>query len=312
MGAGKLRTVVETPASGAVASAPLTLLTTAAANTAGALNSNSFKTNYGTVAGNFGLTDTNPASDPNAASALKTALTELTTVVGGDTTALDAIVGNIAEGTLKSNGSHLAAEAAINCEPLAASDLKYTYTSMFPMMIMDPVTFMPIMSMQTITHEAPAYGFGSAGDACLVAADGLSSSRASFNGSLGNLLGGAAVSGNYTVYRYANATCQGEYTYGSTSATVQHMGTQALALSASADPSKSQAGTVDKLVVTLQPSQTLGITHATTENHLFCRTQAAPSGTVNFQGFLTKAGSPLVNGYLSRIDGSHQLTGWTD
>jgi len=311
MGAARLRTVVDTPAAGAVASAPLTLLTTAATSTAGTLSANTFKANYNTVAANFGLADTDPASKPDVDGALKTMLTGLATFVGGDTRDLERIVNNIAGGTLKvgsNNGisdSSLEAETAINCSPLAQSDLQFTMVNNWiwdPIHIINPLPPM----MQTI----PAYGVGTAEDSCLVSDDGLSSMRVLFSGNLGNLLNGQAVNGSYGVSKYDNPSCQGQATTsGSTQASLRYEGIQTIALSASHDPSRSQVGSASKLVLTLQPSSDLGITEVQTEHHLFCRTQASTPMTTDFKGFLTRADSPKLNGFRSRLDGKHKLSG---
>lgn len=315
MGSASLRTVVDTPAGGAVANAPLTLLTTAATTAAGTLSASTFKANYNTVAANFGLADTDPASKPDADGALKTMLTGLTTFVGGDTRDLGRIVKNIAAGTLKigtgsssSNNSSegsLEAEAAIECSPLAQTDLQYQGLGIGGWTI-DPITFLPV-PMPPMPYTISAGGVVS--ESCVVSDDGLGSMRMQLFAQLGSLLNGQDVSGTYSVYQFDNATCAGQGTGGSTQATLRYEGTQAIPLSASADPSRSQVGTATRLVLTLQPSTTLGITQAVTENHLFCRTQAATPGTTNFKGYLTSPDSPKVNGFRSRLDGKHKLTG---
>jgi len=311
MGAASLRTVVETPAGGAVANAPLTLLTTAATTTAGTLSASTFKANYNTVAANFGLADTDPASKPDVDGALKTMLTGLTTFVGGDTRDLGRIVKNIAAGTLKVGSgnsisdSSLEAESAINCSPLAQSDLQFTVVSTW---IIDPINI--INPLPPMVQTIPAHGIGTAEDSCLVSDDGQTSMRVMFSGNLGNLLNGQEVSGAYGVARFDNPSCQGQAaSYGGTQASLRYDGIQTIPLSASNDPSRSQVGSASKLVLTLQPSSDLGITEVQTERHLFCRTQASAPMTTNFKGFLTSPDSPKLNGFRSRLDGKHTLSG---
>ncbi|NUO71104.1 MAG: hypothetical protein HOQ10_00105, partial [Frateuria sp.] len=314
MGAASLRTVVDTPAVGAVANAPLTLLTTAATTTAGTLSASTFKANYNTVAANFGLADTDPASKPDVDGALKTMLTGLTTFVGGDTRDLGRSVKIIAAGSLlvgsgnNISDTSLEAESAINCSPLAQSDLQFTMVGLSIGGVADPLNNVinPLPMMQTY----PALGLGTANDSCLVSDDGLTSMRVMFSGNLGSLLNGHEVSGAYGVARFDNPSCQGQAaSYGGTQASLRYDGIQTIPLSASNDPSRSQVGSASKLVLTLQPSSDLGITEVQTEHHLFCRTQASAPMTTNFKGFLTSPDSPKLNGFRSRLDGKHTLSG---
>jgi hypothetical protein len=303
MGAAKLSTVVAAPGAGLVANAPLTLLTTAATRSAGTADASTFKAAYGTVAGNFGVADTDPASDPKTAGALNTVLASLTTYLGADTTLADSIVGQAADGTLKTGSAQdLEAQAALSCSALTAQDLSYTYTYMG--MFWDPIMMIPMPMPQTVTVAAPALGTST----CKASEDGLSSSRFVYNIGLGSLLNGAVLTGTYYSYQYSDATCGTYSSYAYAPMTLQYTGTQTVPLSASSDPTKSQAGIASKLTVTVQTGGTLGLTAARTENHLFCRTQASAPSTYNFKGYLTSATSPMLNGSLSRLDGSTAIS----
>jgi hypothetical protein len=312
MGAAKLSTVVAAPGAGLVANAPLTLLTTAATRSAGTADASTFKAAYGTVAGNFGVADTDPASDPKTAGALNTVLASLTTYLGADTTLVDSIVGQAADGTLKTGSAQdLEAQAALSCSALTAQDLSYTYTYMG--MYWDPVLMMMMMMPQTVTASASALGTST----CKASEDGQSSSRFVYyiNNGLGSLLNGGVLTGTYYYSQYSDATCGTYASYASTPMTLQYAGNQTIPLSASSDPTKSQAGTASKLTVTLLTGGNLGLTSPRTENHLFCRTQASAPSTYNFKGYLTSPTSPMLNGSLSRLDStpiSMPATAWWD
>jgi hypothetical protein len=305
MGANKLKTVAAAPADGVVSTVPLTLLTTAAVENPATLNSTNFKTAYATVAGNFGLTDTNPGSDPNAAGGLKTALTNLATYVGADTTLLTNIVSLVSGGTLTANSGSVTGTAEINCEALTEADttVPYTYT---PFLGYGPNNVPMFGPPVTSTHTLYGIGNSSAPGQCSPSDDGQSSSRTAFYGSLASMFGTSGSNGTYYRYLYAGSSCEGISTYTTGSANLKVTGTQAMPLSASMDPSKSQAGTVSKLVLTFQPD---GSDTPVVQNHLFCRTQA--STTTPFLGYMTKA-SFIADGTFTRIDGSAQVTGWTD
>lgn len=304
MGTAKLSTVVAAPGAGLVANAPLTLLTTAATRSAGTADASTFMAAYGTVAGNFGVADTDPASDPKTAGALNTVLASLTTYLGADTSLLDSIVGQAAEGTLKTGSAEdLEAQAALTCSALTAQDLSYTSMSMGGMW--DPITMMWMpMPMAPVTVSAPALGTST----CKASEDGLSSSRFAYSIGLGSLLDGGVLTGTYYYSQYSDATCGTYASYASAPMTLQYTGNQTIPLSASADPTKSQAGTASKLTVTVQTGGTLGLISPRTENHLFCRTQASAPSTYNFKGYLTSPTSPMLNGSLSRLDGSTAIS----
>jgi hypothetical protein len=309
MGAAKLRSVVATPASGIVADVPLTLLTTAAAGNAGALSAASFGTAYTTVAASFGLSGTTASTSP-AEGALQSALATLATYLGGDTALLDGVVAGISSGSITASTGDVSAPAELACSPLAATDLSYTGMNMVPM----PMGPGGGMVMVPMPYTYPAYGFGGA---CTNSSDGVSSIDSSYSviGGMANLLGGTEFTGTYYEAQYTGHcgdSGRALVSSGNTPMTMQYGGTQAIVRSASADPLKAQEGTASKLRVTLQTGGTLGVTQATTRNHLFCRTQAANSSALNFQGYMTSVNSPEKDGSLSRIEGVTPFTGWSD
>jgi hypothetical protein len=309
MASAKLRSVIATPASGAVANVPLTLLTTAAVRGAGTLSAGSFDSAYGTIAGQFGISETTPSTSP-ASGALQTALASLATYLGGDTTLLERVVTGISGGSITAGSGNVSAPAEFSCSPLASTDLSYTGMSMGYMP--SPIPGGPMMPMP-VPYTVQSYGLGGA---CSNSADGVSSIESYYSTSgMGNLLAGTELTGTYSETRYTGRCGELDRTYvsgGSAGMTMQYTGSQAIARSASADPLKAQEGTASKLRVTLQPGGSLGLVQPTTHNHLFCRTQAAPSQTISFLGFMTTANSPEKDGSLSRIDGVTPYTGWTD
>jgi hypothetical protein len=304
MGTAQLRSVVTAAASGTV-NVPLTLLTTAAVGSAsaGTLHAASFATAYGNVATAFGLTGSTTATSP-ATGALQTALAALSTYLGGDTTLLGGVVAGIAGGAITSATGSVTAPAEIDCSPLAASDLAYSY--MGPPIMMPGPGGIPMM-MPGPTYTDQSYGFRSA---CTNSADGLSSVDTRYTFGAANLLNGAELSGTYKVHSFSGS-CGTERSYVDTLSlpmTVQYEGTQAIARSASTDPLKAQQGTATRLRVTLLPSGSAPTTH----HHLFCRTQAAAPQTVNFQGLITAVNSPLKDGSLSRLDAASVYTNYED
>ncbi|MEJ7929398.1 beta-propeller fold lactonase family protein [Ramlibacter sp. AN1015] len=97
MGTNALRTVVTAQPEGTV-QAHLTLLTTAAVQSSGALSATAFAASYAPIAANFAA-PSDPATSPGAGP-LATVLGNLAVYVGTDTTDLADIVSDIAAGTL--------------------------------------------------------------------------------------------------------------------------------------------------------------------------------------------------------------------
>ena len=158
-----------------------------------------------------------------------------------------------------------------------------------------------------------AQGFGTG---CTNSADGVSSVDSSywFNTTIANLLDGTQFAGTYYEYQYTGHCGDGARTSVSSASapiTVQYLGTEAIALSASADPLKAQVGTASKLQIILQPGGGL-VDQVTTRNHLFCRTAPADANNYNFQGYMTATSSPQKDGSLSRIEGVTPYVGWSD
>lgn len=284
MGGAKLKTVVG--ASGAVANAPLTLLTTAAVNAAPSLTGDNFKSSYATVAANVGIADTNPGSNPSQGE-LKTALVNLSTYVGGDTTGVDGVVQTLASGGLKTQGGQLATGDGVACSALEGT------------------------ALQSETLYS-----------CEDKADGSAFLRGlSFGFSGSPVLADAQGEGQLAGLTFANDRCAAIWAnpFGHSPAStttypmaVTYEGVETLARQASADASKSQSGTASKLAFTIYPgtTQNMGTPGASqavaltptplrTEKHLFCRT-----GTTNGapSGYLTSTSSPLKDGYFTRID----------
>lgn len=272
MAAAKLRSVIATPASGVVADAPLTLLTTAAAGSSGALSAGSFGTAYATIAGNFGLGETTPSTSP-ATGALQTVLASLATYLGADTSLVDGVVAGIAGSSIAAGSGGLSAPAEFACSPLETTDLQYMGTIMTYMP--PPIPGLPPVYMPT-PYTFQSYGFGGS---CTNSADGVSSIDTAYTGAaLGNLLTGTEITGTYQEIRYTGR-CGESRTYqssGYTSMTMQSMGTQAIARSASADPLKAQEGTASRLRITLAAGGTLGLAQPTTHNHLFSAVPRPP------------------------------------
>lgn len=291
LGSASLRTVVTAPASGAVAGSPLTLLTTAAADSASAVDAGSFNSAYATVAANFGLGGTTPSTSPSSG-ALQTALAGLASYLNGDAALIQALTASIADGgtTSASIDPNVAADMA--CAALSPTD--------------------------ATVNMAGGGSYQLAGFVgCVDAADHQSHTQVSYfvDSGLGTLLGnmGQAYSGTYAEDRYAGscgdvdpfATFLGN---ASTTMTARYDGTAALPRSASADTSVSQQGTASKLTFVLDPSAGLGLAQASTRQQLFCR--LAPTATDQpFTGAFGSLSSPLNNGYPTRIDGRARYTG---
>lgn len=315
MGSNALRTVA-TPGAGGKVDAPLTLLTTAAANNAssGTLNASNFNTAYGTVATNFGLSNKSPSASPDTTTELKTALANLAGYVGGDTSGLSTIVANVAGGTLKANSGTISTTETtpIHCEAFdtsAPSDLAYNY--------MGATGNPPVPT----PYSYPLSEFSG----CVNTADG-NHSYVYYDLNYGNLVkGGAPVTGTYYESRYSggcsngntNAAVFSDSQYlggGQTSMTMQWVDNAALPLSATTDPSKSQSGTVSRLTVVLQGGNgnSLGLASTTTYHHLACRTARASYVGTTARFLLTSTSSPVVNGSLSRLEPNGVFTGYSD
>ncbi|RYX95444.1 MAG: hypothetical protein EOO28_11835 [Comamonadaceae bacterium] len=273
MGSSVLRTVLAAPAGGVIASAPLSILTTAAASGTGTLSVSAFTSAFNAVAANVGVTGATPSTAPTA-SAVSATLQALSNYLGGDASILADVVAGIANGAIKAVGGTVQTTTALTCSALEASD------------------------------TASAYALRS----CVPAGDGTFT-RITYEFRSTLLNGQAEERYIYATKGYPDATCSGPgTTTESIPYTIASSGSATLALSASANAAVSQSGSATKLAMTVTPSTLFGNSTTTTINHLFCRTVAAGAGcTGGFKGYLASTKSPVKNGSLSRIDGSSEV-----
>ncbi|RYX92131.1 MAG: hypothetical protein EOO28_23365 [Comamonadaceae bacterium] len=278
MGSSVLRTVVAAPASGVIASAPLTILTTAAASGTGTLSVSTFNAAFGAVAANAGVTGTTPSTAPTAP-AQNATLQALSNYLGGDASILADVLAGITSGAIKAVGGTVQTTKALTCSALDQNDSVNLYTL---------ATCEPAGDG---TYRRIQYDLGN------------------------NILDGTVRARNiYVQPGYTDAACNtnNDAPYQPVPYTVQYKGTAALALSASADATVSQSGSTSRLDMTVSPSSLFGNTTTTTISHQFCRTAAATGCNSSVKGYFTSTKSPVKNGSLSRVDGSVEYTGYCD
>ena len=203
MGSNALRTVVSVPGSGRTASAPLTVLTTAAVGAAGALGAAGFNTAYATVASNFGLAGTAANADP-ASGALNNMLRGLSRHLGADNRLIASLVERIADGTLTGGHGEITPVATVIGRALLSDERRQVMLAL----------------------------------ACFTDADGIHQEHvySMF------LPEGRATRGSFTAYHYGDAACDGPIGQISVGFDVEYLGSVDVPRQATTDVRKAQAG----------------------------------------------------------------------
>ena len=232
MGANALRTVVAVPGSGHTASAPLTVLTTAAVGATGALNAAGFNTAYATVASNFGLAGTAANADP-ASGALNNMLRGLGRHLGADNRLIASLVDRIADGTLTGGQGEITPVETITGRALLSDERRQVML----------------------------------GSACFTDADGVHQQHvyAMF------LPDGRATRGSFTAYHYGDAACDGPTGQFSVGFDVEYLGNVDVPRQATTDVRKAQAGSASVARFSFPTDSRLGERSGVDANFMIAR-----------------------------------------
>jgi hypothetical protein len=232
MGANALRTVVSAPGSGHTASAPLTVLTTAAVGAAGTLSGAGFNTAYATVASNFGLAGTAANADPTSG-ALNNMLRGLSRHLGADNRLIASLVDRIADGTLTGGHGEITPVMTVTGRALLSDERRQVML----------------------------------GSACFTDADGVHQQHvySMF------LPEGRATRGSFTAYHFGDAACDGPTGQFTVGFDVEYLGSVDVPRQATTDVRKAQVGSASVARFSFPIDSRLGARSGVDANFMIAR-----------------------------------------